>query len=598
MKQYTLISILCIAMLLQGIHLRGDTEESMDSFAHLQSTITFSQPKFTMDSSSSTFQISLENATGYYIKPGCPALPIVHTQLTFPFKTHITSVSLSPKDYENIPISTPFVTCPLPQSNAPTSVILSKLSYIQTILRTPDSIPQQWMDYRIGTGIKNNERVLYLSISLYPVRYQQHTNTLLYLNECDLSITYEESSLKESYSPTFDMLILAPKTFSETLQPLLTYRNTSMNTCFAPLEEIPTKGRDRPEDIKLFIQEAIESWGITHVLLIGDDTICPVRYVHIEEPRSVIMGETNFISDLYYADIYTANGSFSSWDTNQNNRFGEYKLFHRNPTDILDLYPDVYLGRLPCQNPQELSTYINKTIDYESRTEADNEWFSRIIAVGGDTFTEDLLSVCEGEKNTDAILTIMQGFEATRLWGTNGNLRNASDINNALMQGAGFLCFEGHAGSNCFRTHPQAAGNLWIPIEWYRTYHINQLQNKNHLPIVTINACNTCKFNVNHTCFCWSFLTNSNGGGIASAGMTCLSWIYPGIFSTLGLGGKLHIDFYNAYIQGSDSFGSCWTESIIQYLNDHPHQLSVYDYKTIESWQPFGDPALNIYNEN
>ena len=115
------------------------------------------------------------------------------------------------------------------------------------------------------------------------------------------------------------------------------------------------------------------------------------------------------------------------------------------------------------------------------------------------------------------------------------------------------------------------------------------------LPIVTINGCNTCKFSVNHTCFGWSFISNPDGGGIASIGMTSLSWIYPGIFCTRGLGGLIHINCYDSFSSGEvNTFGELWTNSIIDYLNQHPWDISRYDYKTIESWQPFGDPSLKI----
>ncbi len=77
--------------------------------------------------------------------------------------------------------------------------------------------------------------------------------------------------------------------------------------------------------------------------------------------------------------------------------------------------------------------------------------------------------------------------------------------------------------------------------------------------------------------------------------MSSLSWIYPGIFSSKGLGGLIHINCYKLYnSEETRTFGEFWGKSIIEYLNLYPWYISRYDYKTLESWQPLGDPSLII----
>ena len=68
-----------------------------------------------------------------------------------------------------------------------------------------------------------------------------------------------------------------------------------------------------------------------------------------------------------------------------------------------------------------------------------------------------------------------------------------------------------------------------------------------------------------------------------------------GQFCTKGLGGLIHLNCYKIYSQQeAKTFGEMWGKSINEYLNLHPWRMSIYDYKTIESWEPLGDPSLYI----
>ena len=74
--------------------------------------------------------------------------------------------------------------------------------------------------------------------------------------------------------------------------------------------------------------------GVTH-----ETWWVPVRYSHLNDG-----GEGSYLTDLYFADIYNPDGSFSSWDSNNNGIFGEWNATAK---DVVDMYPDVYVGRLP-----------------------------------------------------------------------------------------------------------------------------------------------------------------------------------------------------------------------------------------------------------
>jgi len=108
-------------------------------------------------------------------------------------------------------------------------------------------------------------------------------------------------------------------------------------------------------------------------LFVGDFRTIPVRYCH----NADILGffEPFFISELYYADIYDENGDFSSWDANNNGVFGEWTGNIAEDSNI-DLYPDVYVGRLACRNIIEVRIMVDKIIKYETKS-SNQEWFRR-----------------------------------------------------------------------------------------------------------------------------------------------------------------------------------------------------------------------------
>ena len=167
----------------------------------------------------------------------------------------------------------------------------------------------------------------------------------------------------------FDLLVLTPKEFYNTLQPLKTHKEkhdvkTKIVTLDKVYEEMFWHGRDKPEKIKYFIKKAYEEWGIRYVMLVGDYRKIPVRYVYNDEPWGGYP-EPCYISELYYADLYDKNKSFSSWDMNNNGVFGEWRGEEAQDKNI-DLRPDVYVGRLACINKAEVEIMVDKIITYEN----------------------------------------------------------------------------------------------------------------------------------------------------------------------------------------------------------------------------------------
>lgn len=424
---------------------------------------------------------------------------------------------------------------------------------------------------------------------------------------------------------TYDLLIITPEIYAFALQPLVDHKNSfGVKTKLVTLDEVYRSdaafwhGRDKPEKIKYFIKSAIEEWGISYVMLVGDFRQMPIRYVYNDEPYEGFP-EPYFISELYYADIYDQNGNFSSWDSNNNGVFGEWKGTEAQDKDI-DLYPDVYVGRLACRNTLEVKVMVNKIITYET-TAYDADWFNRIVVVAGDTYYDGYYNfstpLYEGEENAKTVLSYMPGFTNTSLFTSDGTLRGPRDVIRAIDQGCGFLFFDGHASPMKWSTH-KPNDTAWV--DGLSTFTMNRLINNKKLPVCVVGGCHNMQFDVNlfnllknpiksyyystwaPECWGWKLTSKIGGGSIATIGCTGLGLTKEDKSTREGASDYLDSRFFYEYgINGTTILGKVWANAITDYLDKYPIDWNTragwdyaYDAKTVQEWVLFGDPSLQI----
>ena len=240
---------------------------------------------------------------------------------------------------------------------------------------------------------------------------------LQFISHITVNVTYTEPLEPLLTNPSiYDLLILTPQSFLRSLEPLVAHKEAKgIKTQLVSLEEVNERmfwfGRDQQEKIKYYIKHAIEYWGVTHVLLVGGrnkqtlEWHVPVRYSHVVPCEEQEYAEQSFLSDLYYADIYDSVGGFSSWDSNNNDIFAEWNETYQ---EEMDLYPDVYLGRLACRNNYEVKVMVNKIIHYEEDP-CDESWFTNFLLVAGDSY-DDVNHFNEGELISELSIEYMPGL--------------------------------------------------------------------------------------------------------------------------------------------------------------------------------------------
>ncbi len=393
---------------------------------------------------------------------------------------------------------------------------------------------------------------------------------------------------------SYDLVIISPKCYSDEIQPLIEHKNNhNIKTFLKITEEIydEYQGRDEAEQIKYFIKDAREEYRINFVLIIGRADMVPTRYTHIyysgdfEYPTPT---HWVFASDFYYADIYDENGSFSSWDNNGNGVYAEYAW--DGNYDTLDFKHDVYVGRLPCNNEQEVNSCVQKIRTYETTQAWSQQWFTNIVCIAGDSLPGDEENIDEGEYVQRQVINIMQGFIPEKIWASLDKLHSPLNINEAINNGAGFVFFNGHGLHDSWATHPHNS-NSWIPPGLYSLDDINVLTNGEKLPIIISDACYHCQYDMYNDCFAWSFVRNPQGGAIAFIGGSDTDLGYPGTAIIQKGIERLCLEISHMYMKGCSFLGFLIGDAIDKYTDG---EMDEVDIITVLQNHLFGDPTLRI----
>ena len=547
--------------------------------------------------------LNLEGTNSVLMRKDHYMVPTRIETFTFPFGTEIKSVQCTPINIHRQTLTKELMITPDP-------VIVGQTALNEKTQRSADSISiNTWYEYDVGTGLNGNERSVIVNVQTFPVQYRPSENIIEWAENIEIDVQYKEPEQPVIFGDAYDFVILGPEEFSDELSSLVTHKNgIGITTIFVSLDDVydgthfPAQGRDNQERIKYFIKNAIESWGTGFVMLVGGSAKFPVRSTHIyipEEDDPPYSYPEVFVSDLYYADIYNATSDFCSWDSNGNDIFGEYDW--NGETDDLDLHPDVYIGRWASTTGSQVTTCVNKVKTYENTPAYQQDWFTNLVVVGGDSFQDDDW-IDEGEYINQKVIDMMVGFIPNKQWATNGKLTSiipsgVANIKEAINDGCGFVDFSGHGNTNIWATHPHNKTN-WIPtpLGGIMSSDVQSLSNGDKLPIVTVEACSTSKFASDSNCFNWAFMHNSNGGAIGSFGATALGWGYIGAGVSQGLIGKMGLDTFRAYkLDDALTFGEMWAKALERYITP---SMDAMDIKTVSEWQPFGDPTLAIGEES
>ena len=368
---------------------------------------------FSIEKNGNYASIHMKGAS-YEYSPGKPVLPVINKVYRLPFGVRVKKIDIDVKemekreiDYKIIPSFGPVPLLPYAPFDLNYRVFLDKSVY-----QSEEFYPSSHYTYKVGCGLdENGNHVTFVSIHFYPVRYAPALNKIEIVKKADIKIEYSQPEKSLPSNSVYKLVIITPPEFKDEAERLAEHKNNlGVSTFVKTTDEIYASysGRDEPEKIKYFIKDAIEQYGIKYVLLFGglksqiwgkarDNAnagikgwYVPVRYTNLYDnpkyPLGEVLHDPGFTSDLYYADIYKEGGEFEDWDPNHDGIYAAWNKPGVANDSMLDLYPDVYVGRLACRSVKEAKIVVDKIIKYEQ--ECDDSWFKRMVVVSGDGFLD------------------------------------------------------------------------------------------------------------------------------------------------------------------------------------------------------------------
>ena len=620
-------------LIISGIGVAVSLEDDLEIF-NKNERITFSK-NLVIENKDGYLAVHQKGADSLSEESGKPMLPVYRKTFTFSSSVKIKEVICSYSEVDEKSIDGKIIPAPdVVPGFYPDANIREPLVYENKEIYESDAMfPGSWYDYDIRCGLNSKEvSTTFVTVEVHPVQYSPTKNMLYFISDVEIQISYNDPGINGMVSnvDSYDLVVITPETFSESLQPLIDHKNAhELKTFIKTTEEIYDEytGRDKPEQIKYFIKDAKETLGVTYVLLVGglksyiyakdkDDRNhgstgwhVPVRYTNIQETD-----EKSVISDLYYSDLYRYNESleeleFEDWDSNGDGIFAKISFMN---SDKLDLLPDIYIGRLACRNKLEVKIMVDKIINYEATPPQEKPWFKRMIGVAGRTF-DWYEGKLDGEYAVDTAFDYMGDLieDQIRVYSSNndtgGLVPDTKDIVSTFSEGAGYINFEGHGNPISWATHwaepPGWTGGISIT-------DFGNLNNGDKLPVVIVGGCHNALFNVSMlkilltrkdhnyywlwyptpVCFSWGLCIIPKGGAIASTGCTGLGF---GGSTPLSNSGGLDANFFYQIGQnGSSTLGSAHSGSIRKFVNEN--KVRVREAFCITEYQLFGDPSLKL----
>lgn len=182
------------------------------------------------------------------------------------------------------------------------------------------------------------------------------------------------------------LLVVAPAAFRAALAGFCRERarQRAAPVDFLALEDLPpdpdAPACDLPERLKRELHRRWRRGGLGAVLLAGDADVMPVRFMTLDRVAAPAFDTAFYPSDLYYADLAHADGTFDDWNAAKDGGDGRYfgqvhgERHKDGPInrDGVSYTPEIACGRWPVSTPEQAADVAAKTLRHQAAVAADS----------------------------------------------------------------------------------------------------------------------------------------------------------------------------------------------------------------------------------
>ncbi len=285
----------------------------------------------------------------------------------------------------------------------------------------------------VDRGVFGNQEIL--TIRLYPIQYRPRSGDLFLVDEIKIQIQLVQGELsgpavqvgakqlkrmvvnpeqididpggtandtpalfrQGSLGIGAEYLVITNAELAPAFYPWVFWKNQKGITAeIALIEDILSNypGVDNAAKLRAYLQQAYTA-GARWALLGGDEDVIPIRYAFPGNVSYPITLNNQQICDLYYGDLS------GDWDYDNDGTYGE--MTHDRP----DLYPEIYVGRVPVDRLEEAANWVNKALVYEQNPgNGDYSYVTKALFITADQMRDlnehiSLASVMPSHFNVD-----------------------------------------------------------------------------------------------------------------------------------------------------------------------------------------------------
>jgi hypothetical protein len=367
--------------------------------------------------------------------------------------------------------------------------------------------------------------------------------------DTDFARIYEDHFLNfmsGRYTPVEEqgtMLVITYDSFASEMQPYVDWKNMmGVPTQMVNVSEIGSSA----SAIQSYIADMYNDSGLTFVLLVGDAA---------QIPTITIWG--NDASDPSYS--YVAGN---------------------------DHYPDLFVGRFSAQNTTQLSTQVERSLEYERYPQAGADWYAAGAGLAsnqgpGDDNEYDYQHI--RNIRTDLInytyLQVAELYDGSQGGEDAPGNPTPSMVSSVVNAGVSVINYCGHGSSTSWGT------------SGFSNTNINALTNDNLLPFIWSVACVNGNFNNYSACFAEAWMRATNGSEPTGAIATFMSSINQSWDPPMDAQDEFDDLLVESYVNnvkhtfGGISFHGC------MHMND---EYGGAGEDMTDTWHVFGDPSLVV----
>ncbi len=505
------------------------------------------------------------------VLPGAPTLPVKGYTLPRPADAVVTGIRVLSVQFETLPgyFSVP----PLPPPAILSRPGTKPAEKRHSIYNSNNPYPEQLVAIT-GQGLLRGKP--YLSITLNPCQLLPQENRVRMIRQIEIAFEYQNQpgqDAKWQETGPMEYLIVTAPGLDSAFSLLTRWRQrTGLHTALRLIDWIMANytGRDEAEKLRNYLKICARDSGLKWLVLGGDAELIPVRRAFAMSCSAGLHPrEDSLPCDLYYSALD------GTWDEDSDGVFGEVE-------DGVDLYPDIYVGRVPVNTPDEAHAFVEKLLIYEKgQFPVPNHLNQAIFSAAvlwHDPYTDEGIA-----KDLIATRSFPSRFTINKIYESR-MLVTIDTVRQLLNNGFGVFNHCGHG---------------WI--DAIALSHNVCLRNPD---IDNLN--NTDRTGIGYSIGCWTnafdfdaigehFIRHPSGGCVAYIGNSSYGWGSPG---NPGFGYSDRFDarfFEELFNSTAPQIGEIFARTKLFFV-PHSNEANVY------RWHQFclnllGDPAMPVFTD-